>query len=321
MDNSNFDAVARAVAAGASRRQVLRLLAIGTVTAWLPGRAGAAPARQACAAAGLTDCGTGCVDVSSDPFNCGGCGIVCESGVCTSAVCAEPTPTTPAATSTTTPATPAAPAPTSTPPTDGAATGTPKPRRDRSSPAQGAGSESSPADTAPGSAKQDKAKQAKAEQAKQAVAEQAKEAKVKKAAATKGSESVLPGRSTRRRGSGRSSTATVGRTSTHHPPTMGRTTRSSPSTLPSAAQRMSMWRTARASWARSQRMAARTVTNHAWDTEATRGQLSSRRSTARWPGRRRRPPPAGASGSTSRVTPATAWRCPTSRGTRSLGSR
>ena len=32
MDNANFDAVARAVAAGASRRQVLRLLAIGAVT-------------------------------------------------------------------------------------------------------------------------------------------------------------------------------------------------------------------------------------------------------------------------------------------------
>ena len=77
MDNSNFDAVARAVAAGASRRQVLRLLAIGAVTAWLPGRAGAAPARQACAAAGLTDCGGGCVNLGSDPFNCGGCGIAC----------------------------------------------------------------------------------------------------------------------------------------------------------------------------------------------------------------------------------------------------
>src|SRR3954469_3599062 len=82
VDHSIIDAVARAVAAGASRRQVLRLLAIGTVTAWLPGRAGAAPARQDCAGMGLTDCGGVCVDISSDPFNCGGCGLACESGVC-----------------------------------------------------------------------------------------------------------------------------------------------------------------------------------------------------------------------------------------------
>ena len=83
----HFDAVARAVAAGASRRQVLRLLAIGTVTAWLPGRAGAAPARQDCAGMGLTDCGGVCVDISSDPFNCGGCGLACESGVCEGGGC------------------------------------------------------------------------------------------------------------------------------------------------------------------------------------------------------------------------------------------
>src|SRR5215217_1616017 len=85
VDNSTFDAVARAVAAGASRRQVLRLLAIGTVTAWLPGRARAAA--QACVAAGLTDCGTGCVDLWSDPFNCGGCDIACPSGVCEGGTC------------------------------------------------------------------------------------------------------------------------------------------------------------------------------------------------------------------------------------------
>jgi Stigma-specific protein, Stig1 len=90
VDNANFDAVARAVATGASRRQVLRLLAIGTVIGWLPGRAGAAPARQACEAAGLTDCGGGCVDLSSDPFNCGACGNVCPGGVCEGGICSAP---------------------------------------------------------------------------------------------------------------------------------------------------------------------------------------------------------------------------------------
>jgi murein DD-endopeptidase MepM/ murein hydrolase activator NlpD len=87
VDNSTFDAVARAVAAGASRRQVLRLLAIGTVTAWLPGRARAAPARQDCAAAGLTDCAGVCADLSSDPNNCGGCGVVCEG--CAGGTCPQ----------------------------------------------------------------------------------------------------------------------------------------------------------------------------------------------------------------------------------------
>ena len=48
MDHAIIDAVARAVATGASRRQVLRLLAMGTVIGWRPGRAGAVPARLAC---------------------------------------------------------------------------------------------------------------------------------------------------------------------------------------------------------------------------------------------------------------------------------
>ena len=70
-------------------------------------------------------------------------------------------------------------------------TGTPKPRRDRSSRAQGTGSESSPADTTSGSAKQAKAKQAKSRAGQAGSSRQVKEAKVKKAAATKGSEAVL----------------------------------------------------------------------------------------------------------------------------------
>jgi hypothetical protein len=86
VDHAIIDAVARAVATGASRRQVLRLLAMGTVIGWRPGRAGAVPARLACAAR-LTDCGTGCVDLWSDPFNCGGCGIACPNGVCEGGTC------------------------------------------------------------------------------------------------------------------------------------------------------------------------------------------------------------------------------------------
>src|SRR5215211_253601 len=88
--DSSIDAVARAIAAGASRRQVLRLLAIGTVTGWLPGRAGAAPARQPCAE-GLTDCdGSGnCISLFDDPFNCGACGNVCAGGVCDGGVCPQ----------------------------------------------------------------------------------------------------------------------------------------------------------------------------------------------------------------------------------------
>ncbi|HET6345453.1 MAG TPA: hypothetical protein VFH51_11005, partial [Myxococcota bacterium] len=89
MDDSILDAVARAVATGASRRRVLRLLAVGAVTGWLPGRAGAAPARQDCAAQGLTDCGGFCADLSIDAFNCGGCGIVCDGGVCEGGACPQ----------------------------------------------------------------------------------------------------------------------------------------------------------------------------------------------------------------------------------------
>ena len=112
MDDFTFDAVARAVAAGASRRQALRLLAAGALTAWLPRRALAAPARQGTECeAGLTycpgangafvcvvgDCVCGdliycngmCADVATDPSNCGACGVVCTSGVCDGGGCTQ----------------------------------------------------------------------------------------------------------------------------------------------------------------------------------------------------------------------------------------
>jgi len=88
VDDHTFDAVARTVASGRSRRQALRLLAAGALTAWLPGRALAAPARQGTECeAGLTNCSGVCIDVATDPSNCGGCGIVCDSGVCDAGGC------------------------------------------------------------------------------------------------------------------------------------------------------------------------------------------------------------------------------------------
>jgi hypothetical protein len=90
VDDFTFDAVARAIAAGASRRQALRLVAAGALAAWLSGRASAAPARQGCDA-GLTDCtGAGtCTSLADDPSNCGACGNVCASGVCAGGTCTQ----------------------------------------------------------------------------------------------------------------------------------------------------------------------------------------------------------------------------------------
>ncbi|KAK0739617.1 hypothetical protein B0T21DRAFT_362959 [Apiosordaria backusii] len=35
----------------------------------------------------LVSCGDTCIDVTNDPANCGGCGVVCDSGVCTNGAC------------------------------------------------------------------------------------------------------------------------------------------------------------------------------------------------------------------------------------------
>ncbi len=47
----------------------------------------AAPADGAIDCGGQTWCGAGCVDTSADPDNCGLCGNVCSSGLCSASVC------------------------------------------------------------------------------------------------------------------------------------------------------------------------------------------------------------------------------------------
>jgi len=45
-----------------------------------------------CADQGLADCGGVCVDLLADPANCGECGRVCESGLCTGGACVPVNP-------------------------------------------------------------------------------------------------------------------------------------------------------------------------------------------------------------------------------------
>lgn len=110
MDDRTFDTVVRAVSVSPSRRHALRLLAAGVLAALLPKHAGAAPARQAdgcepgliycpgvagafvcvrgdCICGDRIFCDGQCTDGFTDPSNCGGCGIVCASGVCEAGGC------------------------------------------------------------------------------------------------------------------------------------------------------------------------------------------------------------------------------------------
>ncbi len=49
----------------------------------------APPLIEDCSAQGLTDCGGACIDIFSDPFNCGGCGLICPDGQgCSGGACA-----------------------------------------------------------------------------------------------------------------------------------------------------------------------------------------------------------------------------------------
>jgi hypothetical protein len=129
VDGSSFDRIAKTLAAGRSRRSVVKALAggvAGGVVALLGGAAGGAgrcktvgqvckttadccpgalgngnvwcgpsgkqKACQACPA-GTVACNGGCVDVGgSDNANCGACGAVCTGGTsCTTGACACPT--------------------------------------------------------------------------------------------------------------------------------------------------------------------------------------------------------------------------------------
>ncbi|HEU5430868.1 MAG TPA: hypothetical protein VFU81_04345, partial [Thermomicrobiales bacterium] len=87
MDERSFDALARAVSSGASRRQALRFLAAGALAGSRPWSGHAAPARQADGCApGLTYCAeqpnwapAGCYDLSADYLQCGDCMHQCPS--------------------------------------------------------------------------------------------------------------------------------------------------------------------------------------------------------------------------------------------------
>jgi hypothetical protein len=107
VDGLDFDALTRAVSAVASRRQALRLLALSALTAGLPRRAFAAPARQGDGCApGLTYCEeqpswapAGCYDLASDYLHCGDCmhqcpsagpvPMACIGGVCVATGCGD----------------------------------------------------------------------------------------------------------------------------------------------------------------------------------------------------------------------------------------
>ena len=105
MRPDQFDILSRRLGTPASRRAALRMLAAGLLGGPLS-RHGGVPARAAqidifeppsegmilVCAAGLTDCGGGCVDTSWDDLNCGSCGVNCiaAGGECQSGSCRIP---------------------------------------------------------------------------------------------------------------------------------------------------------------------------------------------------------------------------------------
>lgn len=99
MDNERFDALARVMVTGASRRAILR----GVIGAGIAAIAGLGPAWPEPVAAkkhgkrkkkcknGTTKCRGRCVDLTSDVYNCGACSLQCANGqVCLNGQCPVP---------------------------------------------------------------------------------------------------------------------------------------------------------------------------------------------------------------------------------------
>jgi hypothetical protein len=101
MDGHAFDRWVASAARDSTRRGALRLLAGGLLGGLLSRAATESARAQAgivgppregmiltCADAGLADCPGYCADLLSDPYNCGGCGVVCGGGqACAGGVC------------------------------------------------------------------------------------------------------------------------------------------------------------------------------------------------------------------------------------------
>jgi hypothetical protein len=73
MDATQFDRLSRALSARPTRRAALGLLAGGLL-------GGLLSRRQTAHAQECTRCGGSCVDIASDPYHCGGRGVVCAAG-------------------------------------------------------------------------------------------------------------------------------------------------------------------------------------------------------------------------------------------------
>src|SRR5437660_8659989 len=87
MDPNQFDQFTKALATNTSRRQALKTFAataFGGILA-LSGL-GTAFAGKKCPP-GSTNCHGTCVNTSTDPNNCGICGLTCRSGLCCNALC------------------------------------------------------------------------------------------------------------------------------------------------------------------------------------------------------------------------------------------